>query len=245
MTVFKPDPAISRSDTDSASRIIYWLGGLACIIFFAYCLATFLIMMFIGPPPKTVEECFLLLNENKLAGLLRLDILTVFTMPLYYIIFFSIYFAIKRSDQGMALFSTLLIFVGLTLYLSTASVFSYLNLSEKYATATTDLEKNQILAAGEAIFSSDMWRGTSAFIGGLLLQTGALLISFLMLKSNVFSKITAYTGIFIYGLDLIHIIMALFLPVLSSILMVIAGTFYLLWFALVGFRLFSLSKNTV
>ena len=183
-----------------------------------------------------------MLNENKLQGLLRLDILTVFAMPLYYLLFYSIYLTLRNTNREFVTLSMILTFIGLTLFLSCASVFSYLSLSEKYASAINDSEKSQILAAGEALFSSDMWHGTGAFIGGLLLQTGGLLFSIAMLKGNVFSKITAYTGIFIFGLDLIHILIIFFLPLLSNILMVIAGTFYILWFLLVGFRLFILSR---
>jgi len=138
--------------------------------------------------------------------------------------------------------STLLVFAGLTLFLASPSVFSYLNLSERFALATTEIQKNQLLAAGEALLATDIWHGTSALIGGILLQTGAVLISFIMLKSHVFSKTTAYTGIFIFGLDLIHLVIGLFLPMAGYIIMVVAGTFYLLWFPLIGLRLFKLSK---
>ena len=233
---------VVQFNNSSSRRSIYWLSGLVCMILTAYCIITFLIIVLIGPPPENIQECFALLHENKLFGLLRLDILTVFAMPLYYLLFYSMYLTLKDTDIELATLSTILIFVGLTLFLSCASQFSILNLSEKYALAVDGTEKSQLLAAGEALFASDIWHGTSAFIGGLLLQTGGLLFSVTMLKSNVFSRITAYTGIFIFGLDLIHILIIFFLPLLSNILMVIAGTFYLLWFLLVGFRLFQLSR---
>ena len=242
MKIKGQDSNIKQLNNSSSCKTIYWLGGLVSMILIAYCISTFLILVLIGPPPENIKECFSILNENKLHGLLRLDILTVFAMPLYYLLFYSIYLTLKGTNHEFVTISTILAFIGLTLFLSCASVFSYLNLSEKYALAINDSEKSQLLAAGEALFSSDMWRGTGAFIGGLLLQTGGLLFSIAMLKSNVFSRITAYTGIFIFGLDLIHILIIFFLPLLSNILMVIAGTFYILWFLLVGFRLFKLSR---
>jgi len=242
MKVIRQDTDIYQSKNDKSYKIIYWIGGLVSIILIAYCLSTMLIIVFIGPPPENIEECFSILNANKLQGLLRLDILTVFIMPLYYLLFYSIYLALKRTNHELVAISTILVFAGLTLFLSTSSVFSYLNLSDKYSLAADDIQKNQILAAGEAILSTDMWHGTSALIGGLLLQTGALIISFIMLKSDVFNKITAYTGIFIFGLDLAHIVIGLFLPLIGSIIMVVAGTLYLLWFPLIGFRLFKLGQ---
>jgi hypothetical protein len=242
MKVIVQDSNIDQSKNGSHCKTIYWLGGLVSMILIAYCISTILIIVFIGAPPKTIEECFSILNNNKLQGLLRLDILTVFIMPLYYLLFYSIYLALKRTNHELVAMSTIFIFAGLTLFLATSSVFSYLNLSNKYALAATDMQKNQLLAAGEAVLASDMWHGTSALVGGLLLQTGGLLISFVMLKSDVFNKITAYTGILIFGLDLAHIVIGLFLPIIGSVIMVVAGTLYLLWFPLIGFHLFKLSK---
>ena len=110
--------------------------------------------------------------------------------------------------------------------------------------ATTELEKSQLLSAGEAILASDMWHGTGAIIGSILMQVGALIISILMLKNNVFTRFTAYIGIFTHGLDLLHILIGFFLPVAGAILMAIAGTLYLVWFPLIGLRLFKLSNAT-
>jgi hypothetical protein len=139
--------------------------------------------------------------------------------------------------------STILTFAGVTLFLATPSVFSYLYLSDRFFAATTELQKNNLIAAGESILAYDMWHGTGAIIGGLLLQTGAFLISLIMLKTNIFNKTTAITGIVTHGLDLLHIIIGFFLPSIGNILMFIAGPLYLLWFPLVGIRLFKLGKS--
>jgi len=61
-----------------------------------------------------------------------------------------------------------------------------------------------LLAAGEAIFASDVWNGTGATIGGILIQVAATLISIAMLSSKSFGKSTAYVGVTTYGLDLAH-----------------------------------------
>jgi len=216
------------------------MGGTACFILLAYSLLTIMIMTLMGGPPDTIEQVFAILNENRISGLLRLDVLTVFVMPLYYLLFYSLYIALKNSDQALAAFSMILAFAGVTLFLATPSVFSYLHLSDKFAAATTDFHRNQLIAAGEAIFASDMWHGTGAKVGGLLLQTGALLISVLMLRSNIFNKTIAITGLITHGLDLVHIIIGFFLPSIGDMLMFIAGPMYLLWFPLVGLRLYKI-----
>src|SRR5688500_6823410 len=126
----------------------------------AYSLLTIMIMIIIGPPPGTIEECYAMLDENRIYGLLRLDVLTVFVMVLYYLLFLGIYIAMKGTGNGFVLLSTILVFAGVTLFLATPSVFSYLYLSDLYAQAKTESEKGQLIAAGQAILASDMWDGT-------------------------------------------------------------------------------------
>ena len=231
---------LKRMINNKSNKIIFTAGGWASMILIIYSLATMLIVVFLGGYPETVEACYKLLHKNKLVGLLRLDILTVFVMPLYYLFFYSIYKRLKSSNSALSSISLILIFAGLTLFLASPSVFSFLHLSEKYVQAVSEDQKNQILAAGEAILAMDMWHGTSAVLGGLLLQTGALLLSLVMLYSRKFTKLTAYSGIIVYGLDLLHIILGFFIPPVSYALMAIAGPVYLLWFLMVGLELFKL-----
>jgi hypothetical protein len=135
------------------------------------------------------------------------------------------------------------VFVGVTLLLATPSVFSMMNLSDKYALATTEAQRNQVLAAGEAILASDMWHGTGAIMGSFLIQIGALIFSFVMLRGQIFNKFTAYVGIITHGLDFAHLVFLLILPAIGTTLMIFAGTLYLLWFPLIGIRLIQIGKD--
>ena len=103
---------------NSSIRLIYQMGGLTCMILIAYSLITMLIMIGIGTPPETIETCFAMLKENRLNGLLRLDILTVFIMPLYYLLFYSIYLALRDSNKELVSISTIFVFADLTLFLA-------------------------------------------------------------------------------------------------------------------------------
>jgi len=220
------------------------LGGVAALILLLYSLVTMVVLTVFGVAPGTAAESFAMLQNNRLVGLLRLDLLTVFVyMPLSYLLFLGIYTALRRTNGAYATLATVLVFVGITLFLATPSALSMMFLSDKYALATTETQRNQLLAAGEAILASDMWHGTGAFIGGVLLQSGALLISVVMLQGKVFSKAIAYAGILTHGLDLAHFVFLLWVPGLGTILTAIAGTLYLVWFPLVGLRLFQLGQG--
>ena len=208
-----------------------------------YSVLTMLIVTTIGGPPASVEECFALLRENRWTGLLRLDILTIFVMPLYYVLFYSLYKVLKDVDNGLITISVIFIFAGVTLFLAAPSTFSYLYLADGYEGALTEMAKNKFLIAGEAVFSNDIWHGAGAQVGGILVQSGAVIISFFMLRSTVFSKLTAYTGIIMHGFDLAHIIIGFFSVTVGNTFMIIAGPLYPVWFLLISLNLFKHSRQ--
>jgi hypothetical protein len=217
------------------------VGGIAAYILIVYSLATIVQMVVLGGQPTTAAEAFTLLQHNKALGLLRLDLPTLIVMPLYYLLFLGLFAALRRSHLANALLATALAFVGVTLVLATPTALSMLPLSDKFAAATTDAARAQLLAAGEAIMASDIWHGTGAILGGVLIQCGAVLICCVMLRGGVFGKATAWLGIVMHGLDLAHIIGGQFLPVSGVVLMAIAGPLYPVWFFLVGRRLLQLA----
>jgi hypothetical protein len=184
-----------------------------------------------------------MLQTNRIVGLLRMDLLTVVFLPLYYLIFLGVFLALDGNKNHRSIIALLAIFIGVTLLLATPSVFSMLSLSDKYATATSVNQQEQLLAAGEAILASDMWHGTGAILGGIIIQLGALLFSILMLPGTVFNKLTAYLGIITHGLDFAHFFFLLLIPSMGGILLAIAGTLYLLWFPLIGVRLIQLGRQ--
>jgi hypothetical protein len=229
---------------DTNWKPLYRIGGIAALIFIVYSLATMIFAFTVGFQPGSVAEIFDLLQTDRLLGLLRLDVLTVIAIPLYYPLFLSIYVALRKSRVSYTALAALLAFAGITLFLATPSAFSLIPLSNKYAVAATAAEKAQLLAAGEALIASDMWHGTGAMVGGMLLLIAELILSIVMLNSIAFSRGTAIVGIFTYGLDLSHFIVGAFSPKASEIVMAIAGTLYLVWFILVARDLFKLGKKT-
>ncbi len=235
---------VTCSESEASDRSgLCWAGGIAALLLIVYSLLTMVQLVLLGGPPATAAEAFRLLQNNRIVGLLRLDLPTIVTMPLYYFVFLGLFAALKRTDQANAILSTALAFVGVTLLLATPTALSMIPLSQKYAAATTEATRTQLLAAGEAILATDIWHGTGAIMGGILVQSGAVLISIVMLRSTVFSRTTAYLGILMHGLDLARIVFGLFLPVSGVVLMAIAGPLYPVWFFLVGQRLLKIAAK--
>ena len=220
------------------------IGGIAALILIVYSLAMIVQLVLIGGQPGTAAEAFSLLQHHRIVGLLRLDLPTVFVLPLYYLLFLGLFAALYQTDRAQAVLATSLAFVGVTLVLATPTALSMIPLSEKYAAATTEAAKSQLLAAGEAILAADIWHATGAIVGGILAQCGAVLICLAMLRSKDFGKTTAYIGIVMHCLDLAHILFGLFLPVAGFVFMAVAGPLYPVWFFLVGTRLLKLARTS-
>jgi hypothetical protein len=210
----------------------------------AYSLATIVqfAVVGVGVPPHAAG-IFALLHDHKIEALLRLDLPTVFAMPLYYLLFLGLFAALWRVDLSKSILSTALAFAGTTLVIATPTGLPMLRLSEMYAAASSDALKDQYLAAGEAIMATDIWHHTGAIVGGVLVQTGAVLICWVMLRGGVFNKGTAWLGIVMHSLDLAHIVCGVVAPPVGVVLMSIAGPLYPIWLFLVGWRLLKLASR--
>lgn len=237
---FQANIAAQRATPD---QVLCRLGSASTWILMLYSLATMVILVTIGGQPLTAQEGFDMLLENRLTGLLRLDVLAILIMPLYYVLFLSLYRALRKSSEAPVMLATLLVFAGLTLFLATPSAFAWLSLSDRFAATSDPALKSQLLAAGESILASDMWHGSGAIIGGILLQTGTLLISIAMLWGDRFGKFTAWVGIVTHGLDLLHIPLELIWPGHGNQLMMVAGPLYLVWFPLIARSLARLAQR--
>ncbi|HTX90195.1 MAG TPA: hypothetical protein VMC09_03175 [Anaerolineales bacterium] len=221
------------------------LGGVTALILLGYTLATMAFVFGLGGQPASVQGIFDMLHANRLAGILRLDALTTLVMPLYYLLFLSLYLTLRKDRPLISLIFLLLGCAGLTLFLSAPSFFSWLALSDKYAMTTDPAQKSLLLAAGEGVLASDLWHGSSAFVGGILLQVSTLLASLAMLRSHSFGKWTAWVGVATHSLDLLHILVMPFLPAFGAILMAVGGTLYLLWFPLLASDFLRLARKEI
>ncbi len=221
-------------ETPGISQGFARLGGVTALGLLLYVLATIAVVFGLGGQPASAREIFDLMHTNRLVGILRLDVLTTLFMPLYYPLFLSLYLALRKDRPMAAALSLLLGCAGLTLFLSAPSFLSWLTLSDRFAAATNAAQKTLFLAAGESVLATDLWHGSGAFVGGLLVQIATLLISLTMLHSSLFRRSTAWVGVVTHGLDLTHILVLPFLPSLGAVLMSTGGTLYLLWFPLLA-----------
>jgi len=232
---------------DSAWKSLYTVGGAAALI------AGVIFRRNLGPeislfsghaPPSTVIDWFTLLQNNKLLGLSLLNLFDIVDYALVGLMFLALYAALRRANESYMAIATTLGFVGIAVYFASNTAFSMLSLSDQYAAATTDAQRSMFLAAGQAMLAINnpgaIYQGTGWYMSFLLLAVAGLIISAVMLRSNIFSKVTAYVGILASAFDLTCCITLAFVPAIDVFLLSASGLLLMIWHILVGWRLFQL-----
>lgn len=238
--------SLTRTAVDSSEgepRSLYRFAGVAAFFQLACTLVTIVMVAVLGGEPTTAEEYFAVLGQDRLLGFLRLDLTSLVNVSLYTVTTFAVYRAFGRDGNAYVGMATALIFLGVALSLANHSAFSIISLSDRYMLATSEAQRVQILAAGEAVIASDWWHSTGGFMAGILIQGGAVLYSLVMLRGGPLGRWTAYTGILANGLDWAHILAGVFSPALGTILLSTGGLFYLVWFPMLGRDLFRLGRQ--
>ena len=225
---------------DPAWRSLYRLGGTAALIIVALVIVQ-IIFFVVWPPPgfgsdvSTVMGYFTLLQNNRLLGLLHLDLLLMVDYVLLVLMFIALYIVLRRVSQSFMTIAIVLVFVGIAAYFPSNTAFSMLSLSDQYATATTDVQRTMLLAAGQAILAS--LQSTTFYVSYILMSAAGLIISAVMLRrDNIFSKVTAYVGILASVLGL-----GLFVPTVGLLLSLISLIPTVMWYILIARRLFRLA----
>jgi hypothetical protein len=220
---------------DPTWKSLYNVGGAAALIS-----AVFLpiqIVVFIAfPLPDSVIGWFTLFQHNRLVGLVDLDLLLVADNVLLVPILLALYVALKRTSESIMAVGTTFGFVGLALFIASNPAFEMLSLSDHYAAATTDAQRSVFLAAGQTMLAS--WQGTAFQVAYILGSIAGLAVSVVMLRSNIFNKVTAYAGILANAIGL-----GLFVPTIGVFIAVFSVVFLWIWYILVARRLFQLGQT--
>jgi len=232
--------------TDSAWKGLYKVGGAAALI--VTVLLTIEIIVFTAYPlPSTVIGYFTLFQTNRLLGLLNLYLLEILAYALFVPMFLALYVALRRANESYMALATTLAIIGIAVFLATNNPFSMLSLSDQYAAATTDAQRSLFLAAGQAILANTNQRAVEGFnLGLLLVSVAGLIVSAVMLRSNIFSKVTAYVGILANAISLAEFFRLAFVPAAVLLLLIIAtasGLLLLIWYILIARSLFQLGQG--
>ncbi|MHA2073566.1 MAG: hypothetical protein ACXACU_14130 [Candidatus Hodarchaeales archaeon] len=234
---------------DTNRRSLYKLGAiaafLAAIIFRRNWSAEADILLPVDIP-VTALEWFNLINENRLLGLVMLDFFDIVNNALVGFIFFTLYYALKDTNEIYMKLANIICFIGVAVHFASNQAFSMLTLSDHYF-AASEAEKSVFLTAGEALLAINnpgiINQGSGIYVSMFLISFSGLLISLVMLQSNLFTRMTAYFGILANGLMLSYFITITLSPTMGWITIPLSAIPLLIWYILIGVKLYKLSKE--
>jgi len=161
---------------------------------------------------------------------------TVLTDPLFIPFTLALYLALKSVNCNVTLLATalVLLFVGLELAVTWSNYAALITLGERYADATTDLQRASYVAVAQypsAVLASTLEAVCSIFV----LSLGILLMGLVMLK-GAFGKTIASVGVTTGVLGIVSVVGPFVLSALSSAT-ILASALTTIWVLLVCFRL--------
>ncbi len=248
-------PVAGEITPDFSWRGLYKVGGIAALIagaIFRRNIAAELGLFGLQPAPVAINDWFEFLQHNRFLGLAYLNIFDILNYALLGLMFFALFAALRLINKSCMVIALTLGIVGITVYFASNTAFSMLSLSNQYASATSEIQKNLLLAAGHAVLSinrfsgPDAYPGTGGYISFLLIALAGLIISVVMIRSKAFNRITGYVGIIANALDLIYCIAFVFIPAVDNRILTIcfiptAGLFLMIWHIMIGWRVCRLS----
>lgn len=241
---------LKTEDIDSNWKTIYKLGGITAILAIMGTLLditlTFLPDWGVSTVPETAIDLFNQLQYNWLLGLRNLDLLNAIISILMIPMFCALYVVHQGVNKNYATLAIILFIIGTTIFIGNNTALPMLELSSKYAAATTETQKTIIVAAGEAMLARGEHGSPGAFMGFALSTIASISFAFVMLKGKIFSKATAYVEILGFVLLLIYTVFVTFVSNSNNLIMILAmpgGLLAMGWNIMVARKLLQLSKK--
>jgi hypothetical protein len=247
------DNSLVVEPKESTWKALYIMGGVAALLavfvfrrFFAVETMTFNGFGVFNVPPRepvTALEWFALLERNELVGLILLGIVDLINYALVGLIFLALYGALHKANEVAMGLAAMLSMISLSVYFASNQAFSYLYLSQQFQAATSDAQRSIYAGAGEALSANI--QGTGWYVSLFLIYLAGLIISVVMLKSNVFNKVTAWTGILANSFGLLLFPALIFVPAIAWLPPSLSAPFRVTWYVLIALILFRLAKGFV
>lgn len=215
-------------------KMLYRVGGIAPLVAVLFYLSEFAVGLAGIPFPTTGEGWFALFARNKLLGLWMLNALDVLSIAFLGVMFLALYVALKRDYPSAATIGLFFALLGIVVFVSTRAmmVSATLALSDRYAAATTELQRVQIALSLETMHAPA--RATPETTGFFFMAVGGAVLSATMLRFGILGRAAGYVGI-VGGLaTLLNDVCIVVAPQVAAILMPINGLLWLVWWLLVS-----------
>jgi hypothetical protein len=228
-------------------KSIYTLGGIVTII----ALTGILLDIFIGSVtggnlsalPQTAIDRFAQFHISKFQGLYNLDFLNIIIQMILIPAYFALYAVHRNVNKAYGLLALVVFLFGSVIMVANNTALPMLELSNKYYSTTIESQKALYAAAGESLLAQNAHGSPGIFLGFFIPNLANLILSFVMLKGKIFSKINSWLGIIGSILMLLYVILVNFGTTVENMATAFAmpgGLLLMSWMIMFTIRLFKL-----
>ncbi|MBN2697131.1 MAG: hypothetical protein JXR38_06270 [Bacilli bacterium] len=150
-------------------------------------------IFFIEPMPETAQGWLTLLHERPFLGLLHQDLLYLVNNTILIFMYFALYFTLGKKRESLLLIALIVGLAGALLYYTSNRAIEMYYLSQRYFSTSDPFVRSTYLALAESYL--DIWTGTAFTVYYFLSGISLLIFSFVMLRSDVYSRTTAISGL--------------------------------------------------
>lgn len=173
-------------------RRLFSIGG-ACALLIVLCLIGDFFVYAIITNTDSAGEIMSLFIESPMKGLLFFDLLGLIAYLLFIPMILSFFILLRRENESIMLIGTVTFFIGITAFFATNTGFSVLRLSREFATTQSEAQREVLLSSVKTMIT--LFDVQAFMISYVIVSIAWVLISIVMLKGNVFSKTSSYSGI--------------------------------------------------
>jgi len=192
-----------------------------------------------------IGELLEMYNQHWFMAMRYMGLMNIFATSLMIPVFFAL-FGLHRDKMlvfsGLAL---ILHIVGYAVFMADNTSFAFLELANKYASATSESEKAILISAGEALFARGASHTPGTFPGFLIGEISSIFFSIIILMGGMLKKAVGIIGIISFSFLLIFEVVSSFISSLfeeAMIFAMVGGILTLLWYVMVGAGLWKHSR---
>jgi len=189
----------SVMDIEKQWKSIYTLGGITAIIALIGILIDVVIGNITGGNlsalPQTAIDRFTQFHDNTLLGLYNLDLLNIIIQMIMIPVYLALYAAHRNVNKPYSLLALIIFLFGSVIMVANNTALPMYELSHKYFATSIESQKAFYAAAGESMLARGAHGSSGIFLGFFIPNFAGLIISIVMLKGRVFSKINSLIGI--------------------------------------------------
>ena len=227
-----PTQNVDNNLSNSKNYTMYQMGGISYIIV-AFAILFSIIAFFIWPfKPGNVpiEDIFLLLQNDRLGGLISLDLSMLIIIPINVIPMVVLYYILKQVDEFYALLALIFGLIGVALLIPTRPLIELVDLSNQFAVTNSETIRSRLLTEGDLLLRQ--FNGTAWFCQSVFFLISGVINGILMLRATTFRRITAIMNI---AVNLVGL--GFFIPIVGLILLFLntIGTIIVYFFVAADF----------